>query len=189
MNIKINARKTEAIVFTKFCRTLEAPIKIRNGTISYSLSVKYFGLTLDSKLIFIIHITKTINKACGALSILNPLFKSYTLSKRIIVILYMAIIRSMLLYGCEAWSILAQRHKKRVQILHNKCLKIIFYAPRYTRILSSMTWLKYPILQNYWMIIPVNENPLVQAMEHFNQRRAKHRNIFLGVQPDNTGII
>ena len=47
-NVKINAQKTEAIVFTKFSRTLEGPIKIRNGTIPYSSSVKYLGLTLDS---------------------------------------------------------------------------------------------------------------------------------------------
>ena len=29
-----------------------------------------------------------------------------------------------------------------------------------------------------------HENPLVQAMGHFSQQRAKHRNIFLGVQLD-----
>ena len=133
-NIKINAQKTEAIVFTKTYRTLETPIKIRNRTIPYSPSVKYLGLTLDSKLTFKSHITKTVNKAYGALSILYPLFKSYTLSKRIKVILYMSIIRSMLLYSCEAWCILAHCHKIRVQVLQNKYLKIIFDAPRYTRI-------------------------------------------------------
>ena len=106
---------------------------IRNRTIPYSPSVKYLGLTLDSKLTFKIHITKTINKT-GALSVLYPLFKSYTLLERIKVILYMSMIRSMLLYGYEAWSILAHCHKNRVQILQNKYLKIIFDAPRYTRI-------------------------------------------------------
>ena len=30
--------------------------------------------------------------------------------------------------------------------------------------------------------ISVHENPLVRAMGYFNQRRAKHRNIFLGVE-------
>ena len=40
----------------------------------------------------------------------------------------------MLLYGCEAWSILAHCQKSRVQILHNKCLKIIYNALCYTKI-------------------------------------------------------
>ena len=37
-------------------------------------------------------------------------------------------------YGCEAWSILAHCHKKRDQILQNKCLKLIYDVPRYRRI-------------------------------------------------------
>ena len=133
-NIKINAQKTEAIVFKRTYRELEAPIQIQNKVIPYSNSVTYLSLTLDSKLTFSKHIQNSINKSYCALGILYPLFKSYTLSKRIKVILYMAIIRSMLLYGCEAWSILAKCHKNRVQIMQNKCLKIIFDAPRYTRI-------------------------------------------------------
>ena len=70
------------------------------------------------------------------LSILYPFFKSHThtLSKRVKVVLYISIIRSMSLYECEAWSILAKCHRNRIQILQNKCLKIIFDAPRYARI-------------------------------------------------------
>ena len=36
--------------------------------------------------------------------------------------------------------------------------------------------------------ISVHESPLVRAIWHSNQRRAKHRNIFLGVEQENTGI-
>ena len=195
-NIKINAQKTEAIVFTKTYRTVEAPIKISNTTIPYSSKVKYLGLTLDSKLTFKSHVNTTINNAYGALSILYPFFKSYTLSWRIKLILYMSIIRSMLLYGCEAWSILPQCNKKRVKIMQNKCLKIIFDAPRYTRMsdLHDVAQMPYiaELLDSYvhkmYTTSLTHENPLVQAMGHYNQQRAKHRNIFLGVQPDNTGI-
>ena len=85
--------------------------------------------------------------------------------------------------------------KKRVQILQNKCLKIIFDAPRYTRISELHDVAKIPYIAEVLdghvqkiCNISVHENPLVQAMGHFNQRRAKHRNIFLGVHPDNSGI-
>ena len=109
----------------------------------------------------------------------------------------MSIIRNMLLYGCEAWSILAHCHKKRVQILQNNWLKIIFHAPRYTRISELHDEAEIPYIaellddyvQKMCNNISVHENPLVQAMGHFNQRRLKHRNIFLGVQPENSGII
>ena len=121
-------------MFKRTHRELEAPIQIQNKIIPYSNSLKYIGLTLGSKLTFSKHIQNSINKSYCALYISYPLFKSCTLSKRIKVVLYSAIIRSMLLYGCEAWSILAKCHKKQVQIMQNKCLKIIFNAPRYTRI-------------------------------------------------------
>ena len=50
-NIKINATKTEAIVFRKYRREVEAPIKIQNQIIPYNSSVKYLGLTLDSNIL------------------------------------------------------------------------------------------------------------------------------------------
>ena len=74
-NIKINARETEAIVFRKVYRPVEAPIKIQNHIIPYSSSVKYLGLTLDFKLTFNEHTTKSINKAYGALGILYLFFQ------------------------------------------------------------------------------------------------------------------
>ena len=50
------------------------------------------------------------------------------------LVYYIHAIRSILTYGCKAWSILASCYKNKIQILQNKCLKIIFQAPRYTRI-------------------------------------------------------
>ena len=82
-------------------------MKIQNCVIPYSPSVKYLGITLDfKKLTFQNHITKTINKAYGALSILYPFFKTRTLSQRTKVTLYVTMVRSILLYRYEAWSIL-----------------------------------------------------------------------------------
>ena len=133
-NIKNNATKTEAIIFTRSSKRLQIPLKIQNQPIPYNSSVKYLGLTLDSKLTFKNHIAQIKGKFYGALGILYPLFKSNTLSQRIKFTLYVAAIRSMLIYGCEAWSILASCHKKKIQILQNKCFKIILQAPRYTRI-------------------------------------------------------
>ena len=98
----------------------------------------------------------------------------------------MAIIRSMLLYGCEAWSILAKCHKKRVQIMQNKCLKIIFDAPRYTRIsdlhkLANLPYIEELLdhhVQRMYNVISSHENPLVRSMGHFSQWRAIYQNIF-----------
>ena len=63
-------------------REVEAPIKIQNQLIPYNSSVKYLGLTLDPKLTFQQHTTKTINKVYFMLSVLYPILKSHILSQR-----------------------------------------------------------------------------------------------------------
>ena len=87
-NIKISANKTEAIIFTKTGRRLQIPKNIKNHWISYSSSVKYFGLTLDSKLTFQKHVSNLKQKFYRALAILYPFFKCNTLSQRIKITLY-----------------------------------------------------------------------------------------------------
>ena len=193
-NIKINARKTEAIIFRKGGRNVEAPIKIQNCIIPYSSSVKYLGVTLDSKLTFQKHIQNTINKAYGALSILCSFFKAHTLTKRTKVILYMSIVGSMLLYGCEAWSILAACHRKIVKIFQNKCLKIIFDPPRYTRMTELQNVADLPFIdvlleervRKMFLKLSDHVNPLVRAMGEPRHRRATYRSIFREVLPEDT---
>ena len=123
-------------------------------------------------------------------------FKTYRLSQRIKVILYMAIIRSMLLYGCEAWSILANCHKRRFQVMQNKCLRIIFNAPRFTRNSQLHEVVNLPYIEELIVHrvrdmcthISSHENPLVQIVGLYSQQHAKFRNIFQGIQPEDTGI-
>ena len=108
----------------------------------------------------------------------------------------MAIIRSMLLYGCEAWSILADTHKRRFQVMQNKCLRIIFNAPRYTKNsdLHNVANLPYigQLIENHvnkmYKGILAHENPLVRATGHHSDKRAKFRNIYLGDRTKDTGI-
>ena len=108
----------------------------------------------------------------------------------------MAIVRSMLLYDCEAWSILAKCHrKKKVQVFLNNCLKIIFEAPRYTRIseLHNVANLNYidvlveDHVRKTFSHLAVDENPLVREMGKLIHRRATHRGIFQRVIPDDSG--
>ena len=101
----------------------------------------------------------------------------------------MALIRSMLLYGCEVWSILDKCHKKKIQILQNKSLKIIFEAPRYTRIsklhgeanLPYIDELTEDRVHKMYHMISTHDNPLVQTVGHIYQWRVTHRNIFQGL--------
>ena len=87
------------------------------------------------------------------------------------------LIHSMQLYGCEAWSILAKCHKKKIQILQNKCLKIIFQAPRYTRISELHDMANFPYIDELmedrahkmYHMVSAHDNPLVQTVGHLYQ--------------------
>ena len=107
----------------------------------------------------------------------------------------MTIVRSILLYGCESWSILATCHKKRLQIIQNKCLKIICEAPRYTRISDLHIAANLPYIevlledrvQKMFSNITEHENPLVRSVGQLYQGRAVYRNIFQRALPDDSG--
>ena len=103
----------------------------------------------------------------------------------------MAVIRSMLLYGCEAWSILANRQRKRIQNFQNKCLKTNFNVPRCTRLTALQNVANLPYIdvllenrvQMMFSNISPKENPLVWSVGQHSQQRAKYRNFFQGVLP------
>jgi Reverse transcriptase (RNA-dependent DNA polymerase) len=127
--IKINASKTQAIYFTRCWAPRKLPstfIKIGGHPIPWSTEVKYLGVTLDKKLTFASHMARSIEKSEKAFRILYSFFnrksKLNTFNK---LLLFKACIRSILCYGVETWYHCAYTHKKKLQIIQNKCLKII----------------------------------------------------------------
>lgn len=132
--IRLNEDKTQAIIFP-FNKSPK-----RNPTITLSVhgteipvqnSVKYLGITLDKKITFKEHIYNICEKAikCGR-SLYPLLHKKSTLNYKNKMLLYKMCIRPILTYGSQVWySKAANTHKKKLQIIQNKNLKIIFNLP------------------------------------------------------------
>jgi hypothetical protein len=127
--IKVNASKTQAIYFTRCWSPRRLPstrIVLNGQEVPWSSEVKYLGLTLDKRLTFASHTTKSIEKAERAFrilySFLNRKSKLCLYNK---LLLYKSCIRPILCYGVETWYNCAATHKKKLQIIQNKCLKII----------------------------------------------------------------
>ena len=93
----------------------------------------------------------------------------------------------MLLCGCEAWRILAQCHKYRVQILQNKFLKIIFDGPCHTRISEFQDVALIPYIadlldshvKKIFNIISNHEKRYFKRWDILTNGVQKHRNIFV----------
>ena len=153
------------------------------------INIPAAATALDTKLTFQKYIDITTNKACGALCTLYTCFKWTSLSQRNKVTLYVALIHSMLIYGSVVWSILAKCHKKGAKIPQNKCLNVIFSAPRYTRIseLQDVAALPYndELLEDrvskMFKMITEHYNPMVRTVGKSYMWRAKRRNFFTGI--------
>lgn len=134
--IKINATKTQAIIFpfdNKRKRIPTTPLKNGQHTIKLSKSVKYLGVTFDSKLNFGEHITNTIDKANKCFRALYPMLASSSqLSTTNKSLIYTSVIRPILTYGCPVWSSAATVHMKKFTVIQNKILKTIFNLHRRT---------------------------------------------------------
>lgn len=131
--IKINVSKTQAIYFTKRRARRFLPnmdLIVDNNSIPWSNEVKYLGIVLDKKLTFKNHIDETTHKAEKYIKILYSFInRKSKLSLENKLLLYKVVFRAILLYGCAVWWKCAKTHKKKIQIIQNKCLKLIHNLP------------------------------------------------------------
>lgn len=132
-NIKLNADKTQSIFFTRRRAERYLPerkLKFNGIEIDWANEVKYLGLHLDKKLLFNVHIERSIEKNQKIFrmlySILNRKSKMAIEHKMLI---YKSILLPALMYGSPIWSQCAATHTKKVQVNQNKCLKTIHNLP------------------------------------------------------------
>jgi hypothetical protein len=133
--IKINKHKTQCIFFSKrrAKRFLpERKLKFINEDIGWQDEVKYLGFLLDKKLLLKKHIDYSINKASNAIRTLYPLInRKSKLSLKNKTLLYSSCIRSLLTYGSPILSNFScKTNNKKLQIIQNKCLKLVGKLPR-----------------------------------------------------------
>lgn len=132
--IKINSAKTQAIVFpfnNQRKRRPTSQIQLNNTAIEFSKEVKYLGVQLDEKLLFGAHINKIGAKASRCVSSIFPLIsRSSKLYRGNKILLYKTVVRPMLVYASPVWPSAALSHRKKLQIIQNRCLKIICNLPR-----------------------------------------------------------
>lgn len=135
--ILINTSKTEAIIFAKkvTCNRIIQPIRIYNAPIQVKQSVKYLGVTLDSRLTYRAHIKTIIMKGYATLKNLYSLMvRNSRLSVHNKKLIFKMIIRPILLYASPIWRSTAKSNMLPLQRYQNKCLRLILNKGRYVKI-------------------------------------------------------
>ncbi|KAL1140166.1 hypothetical protein AAG570_000098 [Ranatra chinensis] len=121
--IKTNPNKTDAIFFSHIQKNRPTTLQIGKTTIPLKHSVKYLGLHIDNKILWSNHV-RSVNKiAKGKMGRIYSLLKSKMLNQRSKLILYKAIIRPTLLYGCPVWRNSSHVHKVDAQL--NNSMRMI----------------------------------------------------------------
>jgi hypothetical protein len=122
--IKVNTEKTKAIFFTRKRRACFKPqsyLKLDNNDIEWVEILKYLGITLDSKLTFRQHISRTIDKINKAIVTLYPFVnRNSHLSTENKLLLHKTIFQPILLYGAPIWHDIAKTHISKLQVAQNK---------------------------------------------------------------------
>lgn len=133
-NIKINANKTQAILFTKKRRLLTPKIKINNTKIIFSKTNKYLGVYLDPQLKMNSHIGEKLAQARSVRARLWPMLgRESKLGLKNKLLLYKACIRPILTYACPLYSRLTKCRMKALEVFQNNTLRMITDAPYYIR--------------------------------------------------------
>ena len=167
--LKVNMDKTETILFTK--RRPDHP-PLQGMTIPWSSEVKYLGLRLTQTLNYSPHIKRQIGKAIGALIKLFPILsKESTLTTSTKILLYKTSIRSIISYAVPVWCSVSDSTYKQLQILQNKCLRVILNAPRRTPIKDLHCNIDIERLQEY--LLHLSARFYTQCTEHTNPLVAK----------------
>lgn len=137
--VKINAAKTEAIVFSRSTKTLSQKpqniISFDDLRVEWSNSVRYLGFHLDPRLTLGNHINIVHKKANQAISTLYCLLRKFSYLKSVEKVrIYRTYMRPIFTYACPVYANCAKTHVKKLQILQNKCLRMALCARYRTKI-------------------------------------------------------
>lgn len=137
--IKINASKTQAIMFLhrqspKLVPPVDCNVVMEGARIEWSKEVLYLGVLYDEKLLFRSQVERIINKCSLLVKCLYPLInRNSRLSRTNKLAVYKQIILPVIEYAVPVWESCAYTHKRKIQIVQNKALKMILDLPWYTR--------------------------------------------------------
>ena len=141
--LSLNAAKTEVIFFRSKRHPLDynkISIKMNGLKITPVDYVKYLGMYIDKFLDWDQHIqelSKKLNRANGILSKLR-----YNTPLDICLQVYYAIFYSYLIYGCNVWGFTSEENINAIQVLQNKCIRIITFASYSSNVDQSFLDLK-----------------------------------------------
>lgn len=176
--IKINEAKSQSILFRhrpspKLLPPPDCFIRVNGYPIEWSSKARYLGVIIDDKLIFSAHTDNLKQRCIGLLKLLYPLISRRSrLSRHNKLAVFKSIIFPVISYAMPVWGTCATTHKKKLQIVQNRLLRMILDVPYYTRVseLHRTTGCKTIFqhvdesIEHFIMSASLSEHPLIRAL-------------------------
>ena len=105
-------------------------MRIDNSTFKRVEEFKYLGTTLTNQNSIAEEIKSRLRSGNACYHSVQNLLSSRMLSKNLKVKIYRTIILSVVMYGCEAWSLIL-REERKLRVFENMVLRRIFVPRRY----------------------------------------------------------
>ena len=128
--LSLNTSKTELIFFHSTRHALNFDniyINFNGKRLIPVDNIKYLGIFIDKFLLWNHHIFELSKKLSRANGIISKL--RYNAPFQICLQVYYAIFYSHLIYGCNVWGLTSEENINKLQVLQNKCVRIMTFAP------------------------------------------------------------
>jgi hypothetical protein len=138
--MRLNIAKSQPIIFRHTILTqrrrdrIPREIRHKGQIIPLQNSVKYLGITLDTRLSFHKNIQNSRQKALARINQLYPLLSSKNIKTKTAITIYKSYIRPIMTYASPAWINTPITYRNKLQIIQNNVLRIITKSPPYTPI-------------------------------------------------------
>ena len=131
--LHFNPEKSVAVVFSRRRKPLPLPLKIDGRPIEYKSTVKYLGITLDSKLHWTPHITEKITKAKRYLAQVAVMTRrNWGPKPKLMRWAYLGIVRPMLCYGAMIWGHRAPALEAKLRRVNRMAINTFASFPKST---------------------------------------------------------
>jgi hypothetical protein len=130
--LAINVSKSTAVLFAKAARRVQKsrPVQFPGEPIEWVETVRYLGVTLDTRLTWSAHVNQVRKKAAQRLGVLGPLRNRRSrLSVRNGVLFHKQFIYPVMHYACPIWRSAARSHFRKLQVVQSKCFRTATNAP------------------------------------------------------------
>lgn len=145
---KISVEKTTAVLFSSYHCTIQGMLTIRGVPIPVENCFKFLGVIFDRQLTWAPHAQYLQTKTASRLNLLTRLTATgWGASAHTLLILYKAMVKSVMMYGSQAFSNAPPATIKKLELIQRRALTIALGVPRSTRVENTLALAGQPPLR------------------------------------------